>query len=266
MANRIFTVVVTVLLVAAACTSDGDGVEAGSDPTATASVAPSTVAPSTSTAPASTTTLAPLTASFRGVSADTITVGVAIIDFEELNELGFIDFTHGDKQAIYQALFDDVNDQGGINGRRIEATYETILPVGNVEGEEACIRLTEDNEVFAVIGNWVGESLLCMTDQHETIYVGHMASQSLMDRSSAVVASPDINPERRLEAMLSVLDQAGELEGETVGIITQQTMEESVRNEAVPSLEGRGADVGSVGVVTTTDDPLAAEAEVAAFV
>ncbi|MDH4171112.1 MAG: hypothetical protein OEW42_16135 [Acidimicrobiia bacterium] len=250
------------LMLAGACTDSTDDASTSSS----VPVSASAPVPSSTEAPTSTTAPVPLTASFRGVSAEAISVGVAIVDLDELNQLGFVDFTHGNKEAIYQALFDELNEQGGILGRRLDPVYETILPIANTAGEEACLRLTEDHEVFVVLGIWIGESVLCVTDDHETNYIGHQTSQSMMDRSVAVLASPDINPERRLEALLSVLGQTGRLDDETVGILTQTTMEDSVRSEAVPRLEGLGASVGTVGVITSADDAVAAGAELATFV
>lgn len=266
MGSRLACGALVLVMLAAACSSDSGDDEVTSDgATTTTAVAVPTTDATTSVPASTTTTAAPLTASFRGVSADAIEVGVMIVDFEELNSQGFIDFTHGDKEAIYQAVFDDLNERGGINGRMIEPVYEVYLPIGNEPAEAACLRFTEDAEVFAVLGLWVGDSVLCVTDQHETIYVGHMPTQANMDRSRAVLASPDINPERRLDALLSVLDQTGELADATVGILAQLTNEDAVRNDVVPQLEEIAAGVGSVGVITA-DDTVGTDAEIATFV
>ncbi|MGI9602903.1 MAG: hypothetical protein ACR2QE_13540 [Acidimicrobiales bacterium] len=257
-------IVFVLAMVCAACTSSGE--EAGTtDAATTTAAAPISAEPTSTTASSTTTTTAALTASFRGVTEDTIELGVAIVDFQELNDLGFIDFTHGDKEAIWEALFADLNERGGINGRKVEAVYEVYLPVGNEPAEAACIRFTEDEAVFAVLGLWVGETVLCLTDQHETIYVGHQPSQANMDRSRAVLASPGINPERRLDALLSVLDQTGELTDSTVGILAQLTNEDAVRRDVVPRLEEVAAGVGSVGVISA-EDQVGTAAEIATFV
>src|SRR5689334_22461614 len=55
-----------------------------------------------------------------GVTDDTIKVGVEFVDLEAIGDIATLD--HGDYEAAYQAMFDQINADGGINGRQIEAT------------------------------------------------------------------------------------------------------------------------------------------------
>ena len=56
-----------------------------------------------------------------------------------------------------------MNDRGGINGRMLELHPVTYLPVGTVESDAACVQLTEDEEVFVVVGTALGDEVLCYT-------------------------------------------------------------------------------------------------------
>ncbi|MCY4271234.1 MAG: hypothetical protein OXF00_01160 [bacterium] len=75
----------------------------------------------------------PLTATWRGVTADTITIGVTYLDIDQLVELGFSPATWGDQELMIQALADDVNERGGINGRQLEVVMDKYSPIGATE-------------------------------------------------------------------------------------------------------------------------------------
>ena len=256
-------------VLAAACGDDGDDTAGdGDDDTVvesstTTEADTSTTAPAETTTTAATTTTPTLTDSFRGVTADTIELGIAIADFDQLFEQNFVDFTHGDEEAIWAALIADVNDNGGVLGRELTATYETYLPIGPVEAEEKCLVFTEDQEVFAVLGLWVGDSVLCVTRDNDTIHVGHLVRQEWVDESSAVLATADVVEERQLAVLLDVLLETGRLDGRTVGVLTDVLAEGSVEEVVTPFLEANEITTGTVGVISdTTGDQPAVDTEV----
>ena len=84
-----------------------------------------------------------------GVTSDTIKVGVTFVDLSSLKDVLNLDL--GDYQGAYQALFDDINAKGGINGRKIEATYAPASPVGTEASAAACTKLTQDDPSFVVM-------------------------------------------------------------------------------------------------------------------
>jgi hypothetical protein len=82
----------------------GDTIAHGS----TTSEAPGDISPATTTA--TSTTEAPLTASFRGVTQDTI-------------HLGLVDINWGKFQLAVYGFVEDVNARGGINRRLVEERF-----------------------------------------------------------------------------------------------------------------------------------------------
>ena len=104
------------------------GCTAGDESGSTTTTTPSSAAAATGPAP--------------GVSDDAIQVGVTFVDLEALGDIATLD--HGDYEAAYQALFDDINANGGINGRMVEATIVGVNPVGTDSADAACVQLTED--------------------------------------------------------------------------------------------------------------------------
>lgn len=266
-------VVAALTLVATACGDDGDGdAEAGTTTSADSTATDDTGSDETSsddTAPDDTgdDADAPLTASFRGVSEDTIELGIASVDFQQLFDQGLVDFTHGDQLAIWDALIADVNDNGGVLGRQLTTVHDDYLPIGSTEAEQSCLVFTEDEEVFAVLGLWIGESVLCLTEQHETIHVGHLVRQEWVDRSIAPLVTADAVGERTLELLLTVLAESGELDDATIGVLTDDIASSSVDSVVVPFAEENDIDLGTVGVISNVaTDPAAVAAEVDTFV
>jgi hypothetical protein len=88
----------------------------------------------------------------QGVTATTIRVGVPYIDVGAavLRTLG-VDINYGSFPDAFNALIDDVNAHGGIDGRKIVPYIVAVAPVGTAPAATACTQLTEDDSVFVVI-------------------------------------------------------------------------------------------------------------------
>ena len=172
-------VILAFALIAASCGDDGTDADAGGDTTSTAvpdDPAPDDTAPD-GTAPADSTTTAPveLTASWTGVTEEVIRLGFTTTDLVRLREMGLVDIDRGDPQVALDALIADVNARGGIHGRMLEAYLEVIVPVDATAADEACVRMTEDIGVFAVLGPFVGPNSdlnPCINSRNATIIVG----------------------------------------------------------------------------------------------
>ena len=82
---------------------------------------------------ASTETTVAATGPAPGVTDDSIKVGVTYVDTEALVAVG-LNYDLGDHEAVYQALFDDINADGGINGRQIEPVFAPIDPTNPAAG------------------------------------------------------------------------------------------------------------------------------------
>jgi hypothetical protein len=118
-----------------------------------------------------------------GVTEDTIKVGVTYTDLEAIRDV--IDIDHGDYEATYQALFDDMNERGLIDGRRIEAVYAPVNPIGTESAEEACVKLTEQEKVFVTVGSFLNDSMLCHAEEHESAVIGGTMTPQRLARAKA---------------------------------------------------------------------------------
>ncbi|WP_419924345.1 ABC transporter substrate-binding protein [Candidatus Poriferisocius sp.] len=164
----------------------------------------------------------PLTATWRGVTAETITIGVTYLDIDQLVELGFSPATWGDQEKVIQALVDDINIRGGINGRRVEVIIDKYNPIGATEAEAACLRVTEDNEVFAVLFGFLGPAEVantCIVDQQETILVGGTITADRLALARAPWVNERVPRERTTSALFTLLDEEGMLQGRSIAIV-----------------------------------------------
>jgi hypothetical protein len=110
-----------------------------------------------------------LNSSSPGVTPDTVTVALNHYDQSATGP------TPIDYEALYQALFDEINTTcGGINGRTIEAKpawNNLTAPNPVAHAAETCLKITEDIKAFYAFGAIGGGAVgPCLSVQHKTMY------------------------------------------------------------------------------------------------
>lgn len=225
--TRLFLASVLLALFAVSCsTGDSDDTQTDGDtPSTDASdstdddAGTTTTASPDDTADATTTTIdadVPRTASFRGVTEGTISLGIAHWD---TSVFGFGFF--GDPNEVAGALTGAINDRGGVNGRSLETAVSSFSPADPADMLETCIELTQDNEVFAVLGGLRGDAAACVSESGETINLGSQVNGQgeLLERARAPIAGFLSVGTSVEEAFIAELDGTGWFEGATnVGI------------------------------------------------
>ncbi|WP_420639144.1 hypothetical protein [Candidatus Poriferisocius sp.] len=185
------------------------------------------------------------TASFRGVTADTIDIGVG---FWDTTVFGFGFF--GDTEAVWAALTDAVNARGGVNGRSLVPTIAGFNPADNAGMLEACIALTEDAEVFAVLGGMRGDANFCVFEQHETIHLGSQVyvGEEALERARAPIAGFFPSGDGREAAFIAALDDRGWFDDATaVGVhYDGADVEEQLGDAVNGALTAAGVDLDLV--------------------
>jgi len=126
----------------------------------------------------------PAAADDTAVTKDEIKIGVSYVDLAAVRAAG-INRDHGDYVKAYQTVIDDLNANGGVNGRKIVPVYAGIDPIGTDPAQQACVKLTEDDKVFAVIGQFQGDAPLCYVEQHKTPVVGGTITTENLKRAKA---------------------------------------------------------------------------------
>lgn len=226
------------VLVAAGCTAgDSTDDQAGSSGSTPAETTPSATGPS------------------PGVTDDTIKLGVTFVDTEALVASG-LNYDLGDHEAVYTALFDAINADGGINGRQIEPVFAPIDPTAPAPAEEKCVLLTEDEDVFLVTGFFLTDAVTCPVGLHETAVVGGAMTPERLDQAQApwLTWTPDTD---QPAAVIRALSDAGELDG-TVAVFSNQRDQDALDGTVLPTLEEAGVDVVETGIVDAPPDDQAA--------
>ncbi len=189
---------VTLALLVTACT-------AGDDSATEDTEADSTPSPPTPTA----------TGPSPGVTDDTIKVGVTYVDTASLVASG-LNYDLGDHQAVYTALFDAINADGGINGRQIEPVFAPIDPTNPAPAEEKCVQLTEDEDVFVITGFFLADAVNCPSPRTPPPSSAASMTPERLEQAQApwVTWTPDTD---QPDAVLRAMADQGELDG-TVGV------------------------------------------------
>ena len=189
-----------------------------------------------------------LTASFRGVTETSIKVGVALLDSRP-----FVD--NGDVAARFEALAADLNDRGGILGRRVDLVIDEFGVLDELGFEAVCTRHTEDEKVFVAITFAFSMDLSCYGGLHDTNVINLIEiSQSDVTGSTAVVLSVAADP---LSTLLGGLDLLGdELAGTQIALHVRPEREADLATVR-DHVEALGAEVVSetVAVVYLDDIP-----------
>ncbi|WP_420619038.1 ABC transporter substrate-binding protein [Candidatus Poriferisocius sp.] len=187
-----------------------------------------------------------LIASYQGVTETEIHVGVAAIDLETLASMG-IDLSPFPLEDYYAALADDLNQRGGIHGRTAVVHVSLFFPIGPAPNEETCLELMEDKKVFVVIGQFLEDYALCITETYGHPYVGHFGENAERQaRSNGLFFATEMNQTRMRVGGVAEMIRAGDLEGHNVGIYYEAPPDKEYADAVQPLLEEAGVNV--VGV------------------
>ncbi len=259
MKTRLIAALLVASALIGACTSgDDDDDVAVSDettteaPTETSTTSASPADGSTTTVAAddggSTTTLPPLDGPAPGVTDDTIKIGITYVDLASMPALGI---DHGDYEAAYTAVVDDINASGGIHGRLIEATIYPVSLTDQAAPEAVCVEMTEDEDVFAVVGFFLFDNVLCPVEVHSTMTIGGEMTAERLSRAQAPWYSIEGSSDRTAD-MVRSFAESGELDG-TVGVVVGVDDQALLDDLALPILEEAGIEVVEQAVIDAED-------------
>jgi ABC-type branched-subunit amino acid transport system substrate-binding protein len=189
------------------------------------------------------------------VTADSIKVGITYVDLEAVKQ--FTDIDHGDYEASYRAIIDAVNANGGVLGRMIEPVFAPVDPVNPAANDESCVKLTEDNEVFAVIGFFQDDAVLCYVQDHEMAVLGGVMNAARLAAAKAPWFTLERNADTQNTIGLEALVADGTFEGSKVAVAVGPT-DEALLDAALPALADAGVEVVSSAVLEDTGGDAAA--------
>jgi hypothetical protein len=116
--------------------------------------------------------------STRGIEGNSINVVFPTVSLNSLaGQEGFAaDPEYGEQTKAIQFYVKQVNDSGGINGRKINAIITNFDPTSETAMRALCKTWTEGSPAaFAVVdglGAWTGDNQLCITQEGQTPMIG----------------------------------------------------------------------------------------------
>jgi len=239
----------------AAETTVGDSVADSAADTTVAADSVDTTAPTATDAPAP---AFPPVVDDRapGVTDTSIKIGIMYLDLSAAGPV--LGINQGDYKAAYQAAIDEVNEAGGVQGRKLEAVFTPIVPASADQGTAACTALTDDEEVFVVLGNYVDENAPCVVTTHETPLLGGDLAMTpdAMSAAKALWFAVGGGTGEQNAGLQALVDQ-GLLSGK-VGVVGALGYESLYEETAKPILEAGAVDVVDVAyldIVNGATDP-----------
>lgn len=168
-----------------------------------------------------------------GVTKKAIKLGVTYVDLSNLG--GTIDIDFGDWQKIYEVLIDDFNANGGVNGRELNPVFAPVEPIGTVPAEEACVHLTEDEQVFAVTGFFLTPPL-CYLEAHNTPVVN--GAQTAEDVARAKAPWFTLDPDDHFNSLaIDAFAAEGAFKGGKLGIVVDAQSQALYDDVVAPALK-----------------------------
>ena len=194
-----------------------------------------------------------------GVSDDELLVGVTYVDFTNIRDI--TGFDHGDYEAAYQAVFDEINENGGVHGRQLVPVFAPVDPLGSEGAAVACTELTQDQQVFVVMGFFLStESITCYLETNGTAIIGGNMTNELLGRATAPWYTTDPSEDLTATAV-EQLAGSGQLDG-TVAVVGVAGDEALYEGSVAPALDAAGiAPVEVAYIDISSGDTAAAQAE-----
>ena len=166
------------------------------------------------------------------------------VNFAALKSLG-VTINDGSFPDAYNAIVNNINAHGGINGRKIDLHLVEMNPALPAEAASSCAQLTEDDKVFVAISPVFPD---CYQQTHDTPVIAGSLPGALPASAASDFAL--IPPDAAFGAYpLAAFDKRGVFKGKKVGIFYGATSD-------APEVEALQADLKKlhVPVVETAED------------
>ena len=149
-------------------------------------------------------------------------------------------------RARGKALINQINDGGGINGRKIDAdSSRSTRPVPST-AQAACVKFTQDDKVFLVAGFFVADAVNCVVDTHTAPrWSAARRRRQRLQNAKAPWLTPLPGADQPTR-VIQALKANGSLDGKVGVFVGQSEDTATLNNDIVPALKEAG--------VTPVDD------------
>lgn len=206
-----------------------------------------------------------------GITDDTITVGYMQPDVEALADAGLAE-DFDDPALAIEALVKDVNDRGGINGRKLKVnTYlfdVTKVPESLIN---VCSQVAEDDPNFVAFAfTYFGDGLACLAgDKGVPVLTGSSLAGTVHEQAKGNAFLFNNTFEEHQRALVTGLKATGDLKGLKLGVVNRDEpgAPEALDAGLKPALKDAGFDLAESAVITggVMGDPASISAAVQQF-
>jgi len=199
-----------------------------------------------------------------GVTDREIKIGIVYPDLASVRQ--FVNIDQGDYEGAYNALIKDINSKGGIDGRMIVPVYGKINLLSPGAAQETCLKLTQDEKVFAVLGSFNGDEPLCYVQANRTATIGGQ----LTARRYALAKAPWFSFLRGGDEVadgIALFNSNHELTGKKVAVISNVEGRAVMNETVIPALHRIGVTPVQTGVLDApASDAAAVNQQIGVFV
>jgi len=204
-----------------------------------------------------------------GVTAHTVKVGVALVNFTCIEQ--FVNQIRTNQSQVYNAFIKYINTHGGIAGRHVVPDYQSYCPIQSGPALALCTQFTEDAHVFAVMGDFIdfsGDAQTCIAKDHHTVLLTFDLTQAVMNQSPpGLIILPGETAERTDSVLISLMKSQHTLQGKKIAVLGELDSQNTVQKSVVPDLKRLGVPMGSTAILDVTGaDTSEAQSQLASFI
>ena len=193
-----------------------------------------------------------------GVTATTIKIGITYPDVAAIKSI--INVDPGNYQVAYTTLINQINSQGGLAGRKIIPVFAPVDPLGTAAAATACTKLTEDDNVFAVLGFFQSPDVACYLNSHAVPIVGASLTASQAAQAKApwfnnIISASDLVPKE-----MAFFKKDGAFAGKKIGVVGTSA-DQGEMSLVVPALHKVKANVIQTAINSVPDTDTTAQTQ-----
>lgn len=194
-----------------------------------------------------------------GVTADTIKIGIAYPDMDSIK--AFVNIDLGSYEAAYNALIDRINTRGGIHGRKIVPVFGKVSVLSPAAAQETCVKLTQDEKVFAVLGTFVMPNQTgCYIETYKTALIAAPQTKEAYAKAQAPWFAENSGDDQ-FAHVVQILAERGEYAGKKVAVIADVQTQAATENGVLQVLRRAGITPVTTGYLPATGMDAAALAQ-----
>jgi len=206
----------------------------------------------------------------RGITPDTITIGALVYRDASFAQFGLSRLGGRPVAQIAQPFVDDINEHGGIGGRRVVLAVTEFSPITPADMQTACVEQAQDKKVFATIGivgfGAAGER--CLASHQTPVVTSNTSSLASLRADRGWVRQTSMAQDRMVKDWIDwMVSSRVATPSSRVGVLHADTPDDDalVTDVMVPYLRQLGLDVVAQAAVSgDTVDTVTTEVRTAA--